>query len=77
MAYGVCNNSLTHDELVEFSRDVENGSRSIDSEAVRYYSATYGTFWEGKEGELVAESLVKLANGDSPSAVYRYVAWEG
>lgn len=31
-----------------------------DPEAVRYYSATYLTEWEGREGELVAEYLQKL-----------------
>jgi hypothetical protein len=32
--------------------------------AVRYYSATYLTQWEGREGELVAECLAKLSRGE-------------
>lgn len=33
-------------------------------EAVRYYSATYGTEWYGKEGELVAKKLLNISNID-------------
>lgn len=32
-------------------------------EAVRYYSATYGTAWQGREGTLVAECLQQLRSG--------------
>ncbi|MDO6443709.1 hypothetical protein [Marinobacter sp. 2_MG-2023] len=39
------------------------GRHSPDKEAVRYYSSTYLTEWDGREGELVAESLACLSLG--------------
>lgn len=39
--------------------------RIPDIEAVQMYSATYGTKWEGREGELVANCLVGLNEGSS------------
>lgn len=35
-----------------------------DADAVRYYSATYFSEWDGKEGELVAECLVRISKGE-------------
>jgi hypothetical protein len=35
-----------------------------DFKAVRYYSATYLTDWDGREGELVAECLLRVFRGD-------------
>lgn len=34
----------------------------IQEASIRYYSSTYKTEWEGKEGELVAECLIALKN---------------
>lgn len=39
-----------------------SGNKKPATERVRYYSATYGTPWFGREGELVADSLVKIKN---------------
>lgn len=39
---------------------VNNKSRDL---AVRYYSSTYNTHWEGNEGKLVAECLIALDEG--------------
>lgn len=47
-------------ELVRRTQD----SHSPNEEAVRYYSSTYLTEWDGREGELVAESLVRLSVGE-------------
>ncbi|MCR8913703.1 hypothetical protein FDP08_05875 [Marinobacter panjinensis] len=51
--------------LDEVSRLIEasEGHHKPDVEAVRYYSSTYLTDWDGREGELVAECLQRLANG--------------
>lgn len=49
--------------------DKENLSLSVlmerrsPVEAVRHYSATYGTTWQGREGILVAECLQRLQSG--------------
>lgn len=37
-----------------------------EAHAVRYYSATYLTEWDGKEGELVAECLINMSKGINP-----------
>ena len=46
---------------------VENTERykGPKPEAVRYYSATYLTEWEGREGELVAECLSRISKGEA------------
>lgn len=65
--YGYVKNDLT--QPVDTVEDVlELLKRNQDShvpneEAVRYYSSTYLTEWEGQEGELVAESLIRLSAG--------------
>lgn len=46
-------------ELIENTRD----NRRPNAEAVRYYSSTYLTEWESREGELVAECLQRLSEG--------------
>lgn len=44
-------------EIVEMVK-VGVGAEGLDTEAVRYYSATYLTEWDGKEGELVGRYLL-------------------
>lgn len=43
--------------------EASDGLHRPNVEAVRYYSSTYLTEWDGREGELVAECLQRLANG--------------
>lgn len=44
------------------------------AEAVRYYSATYLTQWDGREGELVADCLEKILEGTRlPTPVIEFV----
>lgn len=45
-----------------------------DPESVQYYSATYGTEWHGREGELVADALIKIAKGEDPKQLFGYCA---
>lgn len=47
-------------ELVERSQE----DHAPNCEAVRYYSATYLTQWESREGDLVAECLQRLSKGE-------------
>lgn len=44
---------------------------ALNIKAVQYYSATYGTKWHGKEGELVASSLMRLNTNDGNKRFYR------
>lgn len=37
---------------------------ALNVDAVRYYSSTYLTEWEGREGDLVAECLIKISMGE-------------
>ena len=41
---------------------LSNKARDV---AIRYYSSTYNTPWEGNEGNLVAECLIALKEGRS------------
>lgn len=50
-------------QLTEMLNDVLKGTVQVDAGAVRYYSSTYGTEWEGREGELVASTLVAIDSG--------------
>lgn len=66
--YGYVKHGLAHPaaamtevlELIEKTRHCHTSN----AEAVRYYSATYLTEWDGKEGALVAECLQKLFLGE-------------
>lgn len=66
--YGYVRNGLTQktasvQELLQIiEKTKENHTPNV--EAVRYYSDTYLTEWDGREGELVAECLSALAAGD-------------
>lgn len=66
--YGYVRNGLTRkaasvaEVLKIIEKTQENHNPNI--EAVRYYSDTYLTEWDGREGELVAEYLSALAAGD-------------
>ena len=54
-------------QIIEKTQD----SHAPKAEAVGYYSATYLTEWDGKEGQLVAECLQRLAAGKGlPVDVY-------
>ncbi|MGA6102024.1 hypothetical protein ACPESL_07555 [Psychrobacter pocilloporae] len=62
--YGYVKNGLaTNVSSIEGINDLINADMTMDKdsrESIRYYSATYRTEWEGREGELVAQCL--LAN---------------
>ena len=52
----------TADDVLQCINKAHN-SYKTNAEAVRYYSSTYQTQWDGKEGQLVAECLQSLSNG--------------
>lgn len=60
--YGVAKHPKSNQEIVEI---LKNGSNWTEPkvEAVRYYSITYLTQWDGREGELVADCLGKILEG--------------
>ena len=66
--YGYVKHDLTQPvasvaEVLELIEKTRHG-HTPNAEAVRYYSATYFTEWDGREGELVAECLNKLSTGE-------------
>lgn len=63
--HGIAACAESFDELAALLKDTQCAPKP-KPEAVRYYSATYLTEWEGKEGELVAECLANIRNGDQP-----------
>lgn len=57
-------------QLTEMLNDVLKGIMEVDGDAVRYYSSTFGTEWEGREGELVASTLAAIeCAGSLPAGV--------
>lgn len=53
------------------SNDAEPPNPEIDS--IRYYSATVGTSWFSREGDLVAESLFRLSRGEPIKDIFGFV----
>lgn len=69
--YGYAENGLAKrcfslKDISETVRKVIDGLETLDLEAVRLYSSTYSTEWEGNEGELVAQTLIKLSDKKKP-----------
>jgi len=69
--YGYARNGLAKRassaaEIVEMV-EAGHGVEGPDAEAVRYYSATYLTEWDGREGELVGKYLLEAPDGDTLS----------
>ena len=66
--YGYVKNGLTQpaDSVADVLALVKNtqDNHTPNAEAVRYYSATYLTEWESRDGELVAECLKRLSAGE-------------
>lgn len=66
-------------DLDELLQVLENKDILTDTDgyfqAVRNYSATYLTEWDGKEGELVADALIQLIHGSSPNEIWGYAPW--
>jgi hypothetical protein len=66
--YGYVKNGLTQpadsvEDLLALVKSIRDNHVS-NAEAIRYYSATYLTEWESREGELVAECLKRLCTGE-------------
>ena len=61
--HGVTHSAASATEVLELIERTRHG-HTQNAEAIRYYSATYCTEWDGREGELVAECLQKLYLGE-------------
>jgi hypothetical protein len=46
--------------------DAESYDSSIDESAVRYYSASFGTRWQGREGLFISDCLVQISRERKP-----------
>ncbi|WP_313206013.1 hypothetical protein [Psychrobacter faecalis] len=67
--YGYVKNGLAIEvsSIQDVVNLINNGVSSNDAKNfIRYYSSTYQTEWEGREGELVAEILSSLSSGITP-----------
>lgn len=49
------------EQLMQYLQEI--GEHTLNEDAIRYYSATFQTEWEGREGELVADCILKIAEG--------------
>lgn len=63
---GLSINARDFSSLLDILKLVGSGDLSINKNAVQFYSSTFGTEWDGREGELVAECLIALDRGDNP-----------
>lgn len=71
--FGVAKRCTSYDELLKETRKVLIGESVLDKTALQRFSATFGTPWEGKEGELVAEILSGiLEEGCVPKALVEW-----
>lgn len=62
LKHGLCQPAASVMEVLELVRNTRD-NHSPKTEAVRYYSSTYLTEWESREGVLVAECLHRLSVG--------------
>lgn len=77
--YGYIRNGLVLrvDSMPKLLDTVEKcmAKEELNEEIIRYYSATFKTEWEGREGELVADCLLKLLRGVPDRCLYGAVAF--
>ena len=72
--YGFARRGLAragHDvqSTITLSRDTDI---KPSADAIKYYSHTYGSEWEGREAKLIGEILEKIQLGESPKSLYGY-----
>jgi hypothetical protein len=61
--HGLTQKAASVPEVLKIIEETQD-NHTPNAGAVRYYSDTYLTEWDGREGELVAECLKALAGGD-------------
>lgn len=61
--HGLAQQAASVPEVLQIIKETQH-NHTPNAEAVRYYSDTYLTEWDGREGDLVAECLKALAVGD-------------
>lgn len=74
---GVSAEAKGTDELLDLIGNVLSGDRKLNSAAVRAYSATFDTEWEGREGELAAGIIKDLLDGAEPAKCWGYAGMMG
>ncbi|WP_417663656.1 hypothetical protein [Pseudidiomarina donghaiensis] len=59
---GIAIQATSYQNLSKF---LSSGKKpTLSTKSIQYYSATYGTEWHGKVGELVADILMRLSKGE-------------
>ncbi|MCC2597544.1 hypothetical protein LKR43_14495 [Pusillimonas sp. MFBS29] len=62
--HGLASLARTPEEIIKIVNET-NDTYNDNIEPIRYYSSTYLTEWDGKEGQLVAECLVRISRNQS------------
>ena len=70
VAQGLSIHAPDHEALGSLLADLD--SLSVNTNAVRTYSATFRTEWQGREGELVSSHIKALLDGAEPSTLWGY-----
>jgi len=76
--YGYVKNGLSvapnsFDKLIRLVQAINENNLTLNNDAVRYYSATFGTDWQDKEGALVANYVRRILDGEKPSELWGFV----
>lgn len=66
---GLAQHAESEDDLLDILVDRKI---AINQEAIKHYSATFNTTYEGRESELVAGHLNKLSLGEDPESLWGY-----
>lgn len=69
---GIAEPADTIDKVLYLTSPNRKNSIEFNSKSLQYYSATVGTEWEGREGEVCANTICGILDGDSPSTYFGY-----
>ena len=70
----ICLSSSSKSSLLAILLDIfsPNYCFSPNIESIQYYSASFGTKWQGKESQLVSSLIQQLSAGKTPSKLWGY-----
>ncbi|OBA00469.1 hypothetical protein ADS46_10920 [Halomonas sp. G11] len=69
----ICYEARSVDEIINLYHEAIAGLAMINKKAIQFFSATYETEWEGKEGELVAKNLYEILHEARLESLWGYL----
>lgn len=71
---GISAHATSSSELIELLHGVQRGELRLAPDKIQYFSATFGTEWEGREDELLVQNLFYLSQGTPPQDLFGYAS---